>query len=100
MIRNSTANRRKGATPRMSPKRTPRRAANGPRDAAAPAEAGAADRVPSVSELLDIGSDGGVPALGDRVLGGSQLIQRREHRLGVERWVRQLGAQVGRNGGH
>src|SRR3569832_868327 len=76
----------------------PWKAANGPRDEATPAEAGAAVFATTVSVLLDIGSHGRIPALGDGVLGGRLLIERREHGLGVERRVGELGKQVSRNG--
>src|SRR3569833_2288867 len=72
--------------------------ANGPRDEATPAEAGAAVFATTVSVLLDIGSDGRIPALGDDVLGGRLLVEGREHRLGIERRVRELREKVLGNG--
>src|SRR3569623_3184424 len=76
----------------------PWKTANGPRDEATPAEAGAAVFATTVSELLNNGSHGRIPALGDGVLGGRLLVERREHGLGVERWGGELGKLFGRNG--
>src|SRR6185503_9868628 len=71
---------------------------NGERSGAAPVWTEAAPPELAVSVLLDIGSDDGVPVLGDHVLGRRLLIEGREHGLGVERRVGELGQEVSRDG--
>src|SRR6185312_11442983 len=81
-----------------SAQRMPENMANGERSGAAPVWTEAAPPELAVSVLLDIGSDDGVPVLGDHVLGRRLLIEGREHGLGVERRVGELGQEVSRDG--